>query len=743
VNRVGDTYFNQLERSGHAMRISDLDRFAGLGLRALRYPVIWERTAPDCPASADWSWADQGLGRLRQLGIRPIVGLVHHGSGPRWTSLVEPSFADGLAAFARAVAERFPWVTDYTPVNEPLTTARFSGLYGHWYPHGRDDRVFARALLTQCRAVAMAMHAIRSVNPNARLVQTDDIGKTHSTPELAYQAELENARRWLTWDLLCGQVDRDHPFWDRLMRDGIAESELAWFTEHPCPPDIIGVNYYLTSERFLDHRLERYAPEWHGGNGQDRYADVMAVRVLAGGQAGLRALIQEAWERYGLPIAVTEAHNGCTREEQLRWLADIWADAQDARAEGADVRAVTVWSLLGAFDWNTLVTRESGFYEPGVFDVRAPQPRPTALAGLVRDLAAGRPPEHVVLANPGWWRRPERFEHPPHHQRTIQQRAADAPVRRARSAPLLIAGGRGTLGRAFARVCDLRGLPYVLLDRAHLDIADRSSVEAGLDLFRPWAVVNAAGYTRVDDAETDVERCFRENSTGPALLAAACATRRVRLVSFSSDLVFDGQQQVPVPYVESARPAPLGVYGRSKSEGEVRVLAALDSALVVRTGPLFGPWAVHGFLGVALSTLAAGGTFRTADDALISPTYVPDMVHATLDLLVDGEAGIWHLANRGAITWLALAQAAATCAGIDATRLEGWPTKSLNAAAPRPLYRVLDSERGWFMPSLDHALGRYTSESLAHSRDLFSARHEQAAAALPALLRAYRNRGVA
>jgi dTDP-4-dehydrorhamnose reductase len=169
----------------------------------------------------------------------------------------------------------------------------------------------------------MAMRAIRRVDPAARLVQTDDMGKTHSTPELAYQADLENTRRWLTRDLLCGRVDQHHPFWHILVRDGVAESELAWFQEHACPPDIIGLTYYLTSERFLDHRLGRYAAAWHGGNGRDRYADVLAVRVLVGGQAGLRRLILETWERYHLPIAVTEAHNGCTREEQLRWLTDI------------------------------------------------------------------------------------------------------------------------------------------------------------------------------------------------------------------------------------------------------------------------------------------------------------------------------------------------------------------------------------------------------------------------------------
>nr|MDQ3309476.1 family 1 glycosylhydrolase [Gemmatimonadota bacterium] len=167
LNRVGDEYFDQLERNGHAARADDLDRFAELGVRTLRYPVLWERTAPQGPESADWSWADERLGRLRELGISPIVGFVHHGSGPHHTSLVDPGFPEGLARYARAFAERYPWVERYTPVNEPLTTARFSGLYGLWHPHGRDGLTFARALLTQCRAVVLAMRAIREINPTA------------------------------------------------------------------------------------------------------------------------------------------------------------------------------------------------------------------------------------------------------------------------------------------------------------------------------------------------------------------------------------------------------------------------------------------------------------------------------------------------------------------------------------------------------------------------------------------------
>jgi dTDP-4-dehydrorhamnose reductase len=264
VNRVRDDYFHQLDRNGHATRPADIERFASLGIRAIRYPVIWERTAPDGIERADWSWSDERLNALRDAGVTPIAGLIHHGSGPRHTSLVDPAFAGQLAEYAGAVAARYPWLEYYTPVNEPCTTARFAGLYGVWYPHGRDDRTFIQALLNQCRAVVLSMRAIRAVNPNAKLVQTDDLGKTYSTPELAHVAEFYNERRWLAWDLLCGMVGPEHPLWTYLTNTGIDEAEFLWFRENPCPPDIIGVNYYVTSERWLDHRPDRYPPHHRG-----------------------------------------------------------------------------------------------------------------------------------------------------------------------------------------------------------------------------------------------------------------------------------------------------------------------------------------------------------------------------------------------------------------------------------------------------------------------------------------------
>src|SRR5690606_23303059 len=143
-NRVHDEYIDQIKLAGHDRRPDDLRRIADLGIRALRYPVLWEWAARPGASDYDWSWADERLPLVREAGLTPIAGLVHHGSGPPDTSLVDESFAPRLAHYAEALARRFPWLTHFTPVNEPLTTARFSALYGHWYPHARDDVAFAR-----------------------------------------------------------------------------------------------------------------------------------------------------------------------------------------------------------------------------------------------------------------------------------------------------------------------------------------------------------------------------------------------------------------------------------------------------------------------------------------------------------------------------------------------------------------------------------------------------------------------
>jgi dTDP-4-dehydrorhamnose reductase len=458
VVRVGDDIRNQIVETGHHDRALDLDLIAELGIETLRYPILWETVAlsPDCD---NWRWHDLRLKQLRKLGISPIAGLVHHGSGPAWCDVLHPDFPNALARYAANVAQRYPWITEFTPINEPMTTARLCGLYGYWHPHGRDEAACFRVVVAECLAIATAMREIRLVNPAAKLIQTEDVGRVFATPLLQYQADHENERRWLALDLLGGRVDRRHSLRQRLLDHGIDERHLDWLAGNPCPPDLIGIDQYLTSDRFLDEAAEKYPGEVPGGNQRHSYVDVAAARVgVAGWARGFLPRIVETWERYAIPLALTEVHNGCTREEQLRWLMEAWTAAKAARASGIDLRAVSAWSLFGATDWNSLLSRRQSFYESGAFDVRSSPPRPTSIAAAIRGLTGSGAFDHPALDRPGWWR--------------AEEPRASTPPR-----PILLTRS-DMLARTVVGCCEVRRLEVV---------EDGIKVPA----CRPWAVIQA------------------------------------------------------------------------------------------------------------------------------------------------------------------------------------------------------------------------------------------------------------
>jgi dTDP-4-dehydrorhamnose reductase len=687
---VGDRYLDQAVLSGHSRRDDDLDRFIGLGICALRYPLLWERFAGADEPDRLWAWHDARIARLVAAGVRPILGLIHHGSGPPTTGLLADDFASGLAAHAALAAARYPQVRDWTPVNEPLTTARFSALYGHWYPHRRDERDFWLALLNQVDATRLSMVEIRARIPGARLIQTEDLGHTAATPERAGQAAFDNERRWASWDLLAGRMLPDHPMWNRLVDLGF-EDRLRAIGASPCVPDVLGLNHYLTSDRFLDHRLDLHPATSHGASVFGPLADVEAVRVLDQ-PAGVEGAVRACWARYGLPVALTEIHNGCTREEQMRWLLEAWETAGRLRDEGIAIEAVTAWSLLGAHDWDSLLTRDDGRYESGVFDVRGGSPRETALAPLLRQLASGAAADHPVLARTGWWRG--------HAHRA-------PPARSTASRPLLIVGASGTLGQAFAGACRLRGIDHILTGRDTLDLDDPISMARALGAIDPWAVINCAGWVRVDAAEAEPDACFAANCTGSIALAQACAARDLHYSCFSSDLVFDGLASRP--YVESDAVAPLSVYGHSKAKGDARLRAAGGRVLIIRTASFFSPYDRQNFAVHAAAALSVGAAFPAASDCITSPTYVPDLVRATLDLVIDDATGLWHLVSDGARSWADFAVDLGDALGLPTASVEPRPASAMGWAARRPHYAPLTSERGLIMPSLGSAIERFAA----------------------------------
>ncbi len=719
VHRLWSSYGDQLKRNGHSHRSSDLKLIAELGIKTLRYPVIWETVAPRGLAKADWSWVDERLGMLRELGINPIAGLLHHGSGPSYTSLIDPDFPQKFVEFAVAVAERYPWLEMFTPINEPLTTARFSCLYGVWYPHLKDNHGFSVAVLNQCKATILAMREIKKVIPAAKLVQTEDFGKCHGTKKLQYQCDFENERRWASLDLLTGKLRSNTTMWS-YFRDsgGISENHLDYFTHNYYAPDIIGVNHYITSERFLDENRKKY-PQWsYAENGRDKYSDVDIVRADIHKRQGHYTILKTVADRYNLPIALTEVHLGSSRDAQLRWFMEAYTATSELKAEGVDIRGITVWSLLGAYDWNSLLTQNNNFYESGAFDVRSGHPRPTAIAHLIKSLCEDKVPNHPVLQADGWWKNPEHVHFAfglSRHARGLPtiERMFPENLLASNVKPVLIIGANGTLGRAFAHICSMRNISYVLLSRKDMDIVNKDVVELLLEKHQPWAVINAAGFVRVDDAEATPELCFRENAYGPVVLAEVCLKYGANFLTFSTDLVFDGKNKDP--YLESSVISPLNVYGASKAYAEKHVLAANPSALIVRTSAFFGPWDEYNFLAQMLKSVSGGQRFLAANDQTITPTYVPDLVNACLDLIIDEASGIWHLTNSTAVTWSEFAMRATHVAGFSGNLIKPIENSALGLRARRPNYSALKSAKGIILPTLDDAIFRFFSERSAEA----------------------------
>jgi dTDP-4-dehydrorhamnose reductase len=701
--RVRNEVYDQLLQNRHENRISDLELFSTLKIKKIRYPLLWERYAAD-PKNF-FNLHESRLNKLQELGIQPVAGLLHHGSGPFFTDLADQDFPSLLAEFAYQSAKRFPWIDFYTPVNEPLTTARFSGLYGIWYPHKTDDISFFKIFFNEIKGTQLSMEAVKSINTNAHLIQTEDLCKIHSTEKLKYQAEFENNRRWMTYDLLLGKFTPGHPLWQYVVDEGFSIKGLEFFIDHKVIPGIVGFNYYVTSERYLDERKSIYPPHYFGGNGIDEYADLEAVRANIPPVLNLKALLGEAWERYHLPMALTEIHMACTREEQLRWLHDAWQTGLELKGEGVDFRAITAWSLLGSYDWNSLLCVKNNCYESGVYDLRSGKARPTALAKMVKTFNSGENYTSPLLEVPGWWKRSNRFIYKNEGESTLID--GESMNQYQNVSPLLITGANGSLGKAFARICDKRGIVYYLTNRNQLDIASEESVRAMLEKLNPWAVINAAGFTRIDEAEEFRIQCTRENITGPVILAKICKKMDIKFVTFSTDQVFNGKKRKP--YSVADLTAPLNFYGLSKKLAEQKIRKINPQSLIIRSSFFFNPWHKEDHLYKMLESLGEKH-FYLPSDIVHSPVYVPDFVNVVLDLLIDGETGIWHLSSQEEISHYDFARMALDLAGIKENILPAVPCSQLEYMAIRPPYSALKSSYGITLPSLGYALNNFLIE---------------------------------
>lgn len=254
---------------------------------------------------------------------------------------------------------------------------------------------------------------------------------------------------------------------------------------------------------------------------------------------------------------------------------------------------------------------------------------------------------------------------------------------------ILVCGCRGMLGTDLVRVLE-SAHTVVGVDLEEMDITDRRSVEERVAALAPDVLINAAAYTDVDGSERRAALAFRVNAEGAANLAVACRRCGARLIHVSTDYVFDGRGSRP--YAEEDPPNPLGVYGRSKWEGEKRIWEVLPDACLIRTAWLYGKNGKN-FVKAILSQTGQNKRLRVVDDQRGSPTYTMDLAVALRAAAERSLQGTFHVTNRDACTWFEFAKRILELSGAKDVEVDPISTGELGREAPRPANSVLDCRK--------------------------------------------------
>ena len=257
---------------------------------------------------------------------------------------------------------------------------------------------------------------------------------------------------------------------------------------------------------------------------------------------------------------------------------------------------------------------------------------------------------------------------------------------------VLITGADGQLGTELQKTGP-KNFELLALGRDQLDLGTAEPIADTISQFKPTAVINAAAYTAVDQAEEEPEVAEQINSLAPGYLAAACRKNRALLIHISTDFVFDGLGNVP--YKPDSKASPLGSYGRTKLLGEEKILEALSTALIVRTSWVYSAYGKN-FVKTMLRLMQERDTVRVVEDQIGAPTWargLAEMLWASLSK--DNIRGIYHWSDEGICSWYQFAKAIAEEAvkiGLikRCAQVEPISSKNYKTLATRPHYSVLD-----------------------------------------------------
>ncbi len=353
----GNYRVDQMRDTGHyELWKTDLKLVRELGLRYLRYgPPLYSVFRG--PGDYDWEFMDRVMEEMRRLGIIPIIDLLHFGL-PDWLGdFQNPRWPEYFAEYARAFAQRYPWVRYYTPVNEIYVTAQFSAAFGWWNERLMSDVAFVTNIKHCVKASILAMRQILEVRADAIFIFSESTEYVHpGSPAMVEQAHFLNQRRFLSLDLLFGH-DVTATMYQYLLAGGMTPEEYAWFGQQRdlrshC---IMGTDYYITNEHVM-------RPDGQA--------------IGAGEIYGYYVITRQYFDRYRMPVMHTETNR--TSKYATEWLWKEWMNLLRLRDDGVPIIGFTWFGLVDMKDWDTALTKPRGMVNTvGLYTLQR-TPRPVA-----------------------------------------------------------------------------------------------------------------------------------------------------------------------------------------------------------------------------------------------------------------------------------------------------------------------------------------------------------------------------
>jgi beta-glucosidase len=389
---------------------TDFQLVQDLGIEVLRYgpPIHTTFVGTD---KYDWDFADETFADLKRRDIVPIVDLCHFGTPDFIGDFQNPDFPELFQRYARAFAERYPWVQLYTPVNEMYICATFSARYGWWNEQLSSDKGFVTALKHLVKANLLAMETILEVRSDAIFIQSESSEYFHAeNPAAIGPAEVMNSERFLSLDLNYGRrVDSE--MYRYILDNGMTEEEYDFFLNHRMKQHcIMGNDYYVTNEHHVA-------------------AD--GSTAASGEIFGYNEITRQYYERYRLPVMHTETNlnQGPQGDEAVKWLKKEWANVLRVRNDGIPILGFTWYSLTDQVDWDTALRENNGTVNPlGLFDLdRNPRPVGQAYKQLIADWRDVLPTQSVCLVVP--------IERPSEHAASGQRQSVAPPSRTGAAKP--------------------------------------------------------------------------------------------------------------------------------------------------------------------------------------------------------------------------------------------------------------------------------------------------------------------